>query len=102
MTLTQRTIKMMRDQGYTVATVEYFNYYTKRKKDLFGCIDIIAIGNGETVAIQVTSKSNMSARVKKIEESEALPEMLRSGWRVIVHGWWKNKSNSYELKVFEF
>jgi len=28
--------------------------------------------------------------------------MLRSGWRVIVHGWAKNKSNRFELKEFEF
>ena len=102
MTPSQRSIKHLRDDGYQVANVETFNYFTKRKHDLFGCIDLLAIGNGETLAVQVTSKSNMSARVKKIEESEALPEMLRSGWRVIVHGWWKNKSNRYELKVFEF
>lgn len=102
MTLTQRTVKMMRDQGYMVATVEYFNAYTKRKYDLFGCIDLLAIGNGETIAIQVTSKSNMSARIKKIEASDALPEMLRSKWRILVHGWWRNKSNRYEVKEFEF
>lgn len=102
MTLTQRTVKMMRDQGYTVDVVESYNAYTRRKKDLFGCIDIIAIGNGETVAIQVTSKSNMSARIKKIEASDALPEMLRSKWRILVHGWWRNKSNRYEVKEFEF
>lgn len=102
MTPSQRSIKHLRDDGYQVANVEHYNAFTKRKHDLFGCIDLLAIGNGETLAVQVTSKSNMSARVKKIEESEALPEMLRSGWRVIVHGWWKNKSNRYELKVFEF
>jgi len=65
MTLTLRTTKLLRDQGYTVATVEYYNYFTKRKHDLFGCIDLLAIGNGETLAIQVTSKSNMSARIKR-------------------------------------
>lgn len=102
MTLTQRTIKMMRDQGYMVATVEYYNAFTKRKHDLFGCIDLLAIGNGETIAIQVTSKSNMSARIKKIESSDALPEMLRSKWRILVHGWTKNRSNRYEVKEFEF
>ncbi len=102
MTLTLRTTKLLRDQGYTVATVEYYNYFTKRKHDLFGCIDLLAIGNGETLAIQVTSKSNMSARIKKIENNDALPEMIRSGWRILVHGWWKNKSNRYEVKEFEF
>jgi hypothetical protein len=44
----------------------------------------------------------MSSRIKKIEASEAFPEMLRSKWRVVVHGWWKNKSNRYEVKEFEF
>ncbi len=102
MTLTLRTTKHLRQQGYMVATVETYNYFTKRKHDLFGCIDLLAIGNGETLAIQVTSKSNMSSRIHKIEDSEALPEMLRSGWRVLVHGWWKNKSNRFELKEFEF
>jgi len=92
MTLTLRTTKHLRQQGYMVATVETYNYFTKRKHDLFGCIDLLAIGNGETLAIQVTSKSNMSSRIHKIEDSEALPEMLRSGWRVLVHGWWKNKA----------
>jgi len=87
MTLTLRTTKHLRQQGYMVATVETYNYFTKRKHDLFGCIDLLAIGNGETLAIQVTSKSNMSSRIHKIEDSEALPEMLRSGWRVLVHGW---------------
>lgn len=102
MTLTQRTVKMMRDQGYTVDVVESYNAYTRRKKDLFGCIDLLCIGNGETIAIQVTSKSNMSARIKKIEASDALPEMLRSKWRILVHGWWKGTNGRYQLKEFEF
>jgi radical SAM superfamily enzyme YgiQ (UPF0313 family) len=89
MTPSQRTIKHLKDQGYMVANVEHYSYFTKRRHDLWGCIDILAIGNGETLAVQVTSKSNMSARIRKIEDSEALPEMLRSGWRVIVHGWFR-------------
>jgi hypothetical protein len=44
----------------------------------------------------------MSSRIKKIEASEAFPEMLRSGWRVLVHGWWKNAKGRYEVKEFEF
>ena len=102
MTPSQRTVAHLRKLGYQTANVESFNYFTKRKHDLYGCIDILAIGNGETLAVQVTSKSNMSARIKKIEESEALPEMLRSGWRVIVHGWWKGTNGRYQLKEFEF
>jgi len=102
MTLTLRTTTHMKEQGYMVATVEYYNAYTRRKHDLFGCIDLLAIGNGETLAIQVTSKSNMSARIKKIEDSAALPEMLRSGWRILVHGWFRKPNGRYDLKEFEF
>jgi len=102
MTLTLRTTKHLRELGYLVATVEHYNSFTRRKHDLFGCIDLLAIGNGETLAIQVTSRSNMSARIKKIEDAEALPEMLRSKWRIIVHGWDKGTNGRYRLKEFEF
>jgi hypothetical protein len=102
MTPSQRTVAHLRKLGYQTANVEHYNYFTKRKHDLFGCIDILAIGNNETLAVQVTSKSNMSSRIKKIEESEALPEMLRSNWRVIVHGWFRKENGRYELKEFEF
>jgi len=102
MTLSQRTTKHLREQGYLVATVEHYNSFTRRKHDLFGCIDLLAIGNGETLAIQVTSRSNMSARIKKIQDNLALPEMLRSKWRIIVHGWDKGTNGRYRLKEFEF
>jgi hypothetical protein len=102
MSLTLRTTKHLREQGYLVATVEHYNSFTRRKHDLFGCIDLLAIGNGETLAIQVTSRSNMSARIKKIEDNLALPEMLRSKWRILVHGWDKGTNGRYRLKEFEF
>lgn len=98
--LTARSTVHLRDLGYLVATVEHYNSFTKRKHDLWGCIDLLCIGNGETVAVQVTSKSNLSARRHKIEEAEAYPEMLRSGWRIVLHGWFKEK-NRWQLKEVE-
>jgi hypothetical protein len=100
MNLTARSMALLRERGYTVATVEHYNAFTKRKHDLFGCIDLLAIGNGETVAVQVTSKSNLAARRHKVEEAEAYPEMLRSKWRVILHGWFKD-GNRWQLKEVE-
>jgi hypothetical protein len=64
------------------------------------CIDLLAIGHGETVAIQVTSKGHLSERRHKIEEAEAYPEMIRSGWRVVLHGWFK-EGNRWQLKEVE-
>lgn len=81
---------------------ESYNAFTKRKKDLFGIFDVVAVGNEETVGIQITSKSNMSARMRKIQESEYLPEILRSGWRVVVIGWFKKPNGRYDYKEFEF
>lgn len=98
--LTPRSKALLNERGYIVATVEHYNSFTKRKHDLFGCIDLLAIGNGETVAVQVTSKNHLSDRKRKIEEAEAYPDMLRSGWRVVLHGWFKEK-NRWHVKEVE-
>jgi hypothetical protein len=98
--LTPRSMAEMRERGYQVATVEYFNAFTRRKHDLFGCIDLLCIGNGETVAVQVTSRDNISSRRHKIEDNEAYPEMLRSGWKILIHGWDKDGSR-WRLKEVE-
>ena len=100
--LNQRTIALFESKGYKCDVVESYNAFTKRKKDLFGIFDILAIGNGETIGIQLTSKSNMSARKKKIEDSDLLPELLRSHWRIIIIGWFKKENGRYDYKEFEF
>ena len=100
--LNQRTIALYEDRGYKCTVVESWNAFTKRKKDLFGIFDVLAVGNGETIGIQITSKSNMSARIKKIEESEFLPEIIGAGWRIIVIGWFKKPKGRYDYKEFEF
>jgi hypothetical protein len=82
--------------------VESYNHFSRRKKDLFNIFDILAIGNGETVGIQITSKSNMSSRIKKISESEFLPELVRSGWKILVLGWYKKENGRWACKEFEF
>lgn len=66
-------IKKLRDEGWTPDVVESYNYFTKKRKDFFGIADIVAYDSeGELLAIQCTSYSNISARVRKIEDSEHL------------------------------
>ena len=89
---TQRSLKYLRDLGYTVAIVEYFNYFTKRRHDLFQFADLLAIRKDEVLLVQVTSGTNVSARVKKITDNEHLPAVREAGMRVEVHGWRKLKS----------
>jgi len=94
---TQRSLKYLRDQGYTVAVTEKWNPFAKIRQDLFGFVDLIAIRNGTTLAIQTTSASNISSRRKKIESHENLPVVLSAGWSVIIHGWRKNSKNKWVL-----
>jgi carbonic anhydrase len=79
---------------------EYWNSFSRKRVDLYGCIDILAIGNGETWAVQTTS-TNVSSRIQKIRASEFFPTMLESGWRVFVHGWRKNSKGRYVQRVVE-
>lgn len=99
MTPSARSMAYLRQQGYRVEIVEKWNAFTRTKKDLFGCIDLLAVGNGHTLAVQVTSRSNMASRRAKILAAEAFPDMMRSGWQVWLHGWAKNRSNRWEIKA---
>jgi len=98
----QRTVALLKERGHMCDICESYNSFTRRKKDLFSIFDILAIGNGETVGVQITSKSNMSSRIKKISESEYLPEHVRSNWKILVLGWFKQPNGRWDCKEFEF
>ena len=89
MTPTARSLAYLRDKGYHVEVVEQ----NKRagikvwKVDLFGFVDLLAIRRGEVLGVQVTSRSNVSSRVKKITDSPLLPLVREAGIRVLVQGW---------------
>lgn len=89
---TQRSLAHMREQGFDlVQVVEHWNPHAFIRQDLFGIIDILGIKGEETVAVQTTSGSAVSARIRKMQESEALPFLRKAGWRILVHGWRKIK-----------
>ncbi|NDC25982.1 MAG: hypothetical protein EBZ49_17885 [Proteobacteria bacterium] len=90
---------MLREQGYACEIVERWNPWAKVRQDLFGIGDILAIKDGETLLVQTTSRSNVTARVKKISESEMLPAILKARWRVVVHGWGELK-DGWDCKTF--
>jgi hypothetical protein len=89
---TELTLRKWRKAGYLCAVVEKWNPHVKVRQDLFGCIDVLAVGEGGTVGIQSTSDSNLSSRVRKIEDMPETVEALRNaGWRILVEGWKKPK-----------
>lgn len=78
--------------------MEKWNSWGRVRVDLFGCIDVLAISeDGNTVAIQTTSLSNVSARIKKIKDSNAIGHIRKASWTVLVHGWYK-KNNRWHVK----
>lgn len=86
---TQRSLELCRRHGWTVGKVEHWNSFAKRRVDLFGVIDLVALTGSQIVGIQTTSGDNVSARVVKILASEPARAWLESGGRLIVHGWRK-------------
>lgn len=91
MTPTARTLTALRANGWTAEVVERWNPHARVRHDLFNIADILAVRGAETLAVQVTAGSCVSARVAKLRASAALPLLCRAGWRVEVHGWRKVK-----------
>lgn len=88
---TQSSLAALRAQGYVCWIVEYWNSFTRRRCDLFGAWDIIALREGEVLFVQTTSGSNVSARARKIADNEYTPVIRKAGVRMEVHGWRKAK-----------
>lgn len=60
------------------------------RKDLFGCLDLVAVGGDRTLGVQVTMAGNVSARLAKMRDgahAPAVAALRRAGWGVVVHGW---------------
>jgi hypothetical protein len=86
---TQRSLKLLRDRGYLAEVVEKWIPGANIRKDLWGWCDVVGVKRGETLAVQATSASNVSARVKKIADSETVGKVREAGWRIVVFGWKK-------------
>lgn len=97
MTPTQLSKRKLESEGYTVAIVEHWNPWAKIRQDLFGFIDLLALKAGETLAVQTTSYSNVSARVNKIADHENIDVVREAGWKVVAHGWHK-KDNRWTCR----
>ena len=89
----------MRSRGFgKVAVVEHWNPHVGIRQDLFGIVDVLAVGAAGVVAVQTTSLSGISSRVQKIADSDATPHLRAAGVRILVHGWWKNPKGRWQVK----
>lgn len=72
------------------------------RKDLFGCLDLVALDGKCICGIQATSGSNVSARVKKIQAEPRAREWLEHGGRIVVMGWSRRKkTGKWEVREVE-
>ena len=88
---TSLSIDYLYSQGYSlVVKGEHWNAFARIRQDFAGILDLIAFRKGETLGVQVTSRDNISSRVKKIADHENTPHIRDAGWKIVVHGWDKD------------
>ncbi len=83
-----------------VAIVEHWNPFASIRQDLFGFIDLLALRGDETLAVQTTSYSNVSAHVNKIADHENVAIVRKAGWAIHCHGWHK-VGNRWQVRVVD-
>ncbi|MDE2467327.1 MAG: hypothetical protein KGL35_00905 [Bradyrhizobium sp.] len=98
---TQRSLSHLRGLGYVCWIVEHWNHFTRRRQDLFGAWDILALREGEVLFVQTTSGSNVSARIRKIADNEYTPTIRKAGVRLEVHGWRKGANGRWALRTVD-
>jgi len=90
---TQLTLRHLRREEWPlVEVVEKWNPHARIRQDLFGVIDVLAVREGRTLAIQATSAKNVASRRTKIREADATAHVLNAGWELEVWGWKKIKN----------
>jgi hypothetical protein len=92
MSPTARTLKLLREEGWTAQVVERWNAYATIRVDLFGGIDIVAIHPVRGIlGVQACAVSSQSARMAKLLAEPKLREWVAAGGRLEVWGWGKRK-----------
>jgi len=88
---TQRSLALLRKEGYTAQVVEKFNPFAHIRQDLFGFIDIVAIKTGTpgVLGVQTTTQAHVAEHEAKIRKTEAFKVWLASGNHLEIHGWAK-------------
>jgi hypothetical protein len=98
-----RSLKHLRRLGYTAEVCEQFKARVQGKgqaavfaggfrKDLFGFVDILAFDTTSILAVQTTSRQQITAHIRKYRRDNETAEKIR-GWlmmkgrRLVVHGW---------------
>lgn len=87
---TQRSLKYLRELGFTATVTEHYNRFARRRIDLFGFLDIACLdGEPGVLGVQTTTGDHVAERVAKILALPVAELWLARGNRIHVHGWAK-------------
>ncbi|HZZ98337.1 MAG TPA: hypothetical protein VFG51_00210 [Candidatus Saccharimonadia bacterium] len=89
-TPTQRSLKKLRDEGWTAAVVEKWNPHVGIRQDLWGFGDLLCFKDDVVLIVQTTVAANVATRLLKIEANPITKRWIASQYRlIVVHGWSK-------------
>ena len=89
---TAKSLAHLRCSGYFATVVEQWVPGANIRRDAFGFADILAVraDRSGVLFVQTTSRSNMSARRKKILSIMEASACVFAGNQIEVHGWEKD------------
>jgi hypothetical protein len=102
-TPTALSLSLLRRSGYRAAVVEKWLPHAKRRSDLWGFGDLLAVSDRREprfVIVQTTTRDHVAARLAKARQCPELRVWLRAGGAFQVHGWAK-RGISWQVKVVD-
>jgi len=67
----QRTLDWLRKHGYEAAKTEHWNHFAKRRQDLYGFVDVLAVNADQLLAIQCSDDAHHAGHKAKILKNKA-------------------------------
>lgn len=83
----RKTIDWLRSQDFEVERVEQYNSFTRKRSDLFGIIDYLAISETDTIGVQSTGYNGKSTHLNTIMTAGITPIWLQAGRRLWLVCW---------------
>jgi hypothetical protein len=94
---TNRLTKALLEKTYVVYKTEHWNAFARRKQDLLGAFDYLALAEGYILGVQCTSQSNVNARIKKLCSLSSVNHWLKAGGKAVVIGWDEDGGHSWTM-----
>jgi hypothetical protein len=86
---TQKTLEYLTKQGYEAGVVEKWIMGANKRRDLFGVIDIVAMGHGMILGVQSSSYAGRKSHMEKILAEPRVRKWLVNGGHLLLITWKK-------------